>query len=38
MLNMACYATTAEEAAIKKPWLSNGFTNKHVSKATIAKQ
>jgi hypothetical protein len=27
-----------EKTAIKQPLLSNGFTNKHVSTATISKQ
>jgi hypothetical protein len=30
-----CWATTAEEAANQQPLLSNGFSNKHVSTATI---
>jgi hypothetical protein len=33
-----CYITTAKEAAIQRPLLSNGFENKHVWMDTIEKR
>jgi hypothetical protein len=33
-----CYESTAKEAAMQQPLLSNGFADKHVSTATVAQQ